>query len=443
MITWQNLFLNARFYWLLMGVIGLFVLGTFSTVFFTLGLVSLAAFVVLVVLDLVQLYGREKNVTTMRVVGDRLSNGDHNPIQIVVTNKYQIPLRIRLIDELPVQFQRRDLDWRFAVEPGDSATVQYTVRPVRRGAYVFGALHAFASTRFGLIARRFSTAANIKVKVYPSYLQLKRYAFMAFDKRLQDSGLKRIRKLGHTMEFEQIKEYVPGDDTRALNWKATARSMKPMVNQYQDERAQPVYLVIDKGRLMRMPFDEMTLLDYAINASLVMSYIAIRKSDKAGIVTFAERFGDIVKAGRRNNQMYLILETLYNQQTEFLEADFERLYVGILRNVRQRSLLILMTNFESLSGLNRQMPYLKRLSEHHILVVVFFRNTEIATMTEEPAASVREIYHQTLAEKMEYEKNAMVRRLRQYGIYAVLTTPANLTVDTINQYLELKARGLV
>jgi uncharacterized protein (DUF58 family) len=324
-----------------------------------------------------------------------------------------------------------------------TASVTYTVRPVRRGAYIFGALHVFASTQPGLIARRFSTAADVEIKVYPSYMQLRRYAFMAFDKRLQDSGLKRIRKLGHTMEFEQIKEYVPGDDPRALNWKATARSLKPMVNQYQDERAQPVYLVIDKGRLMRMPFDEMTLLDYAINASLVMSYIAIRKSDKAGIVTFAEKFGDVVKAGRRNNQMYLILETLYNQQTEFLEADFERLYVGVLRKVRQRSLLILLTNFESLSGLDRQMPYLKRLAEHHILVVVFFQNTEIAHLTEEPAGSLREIYHQTLAEKMVYEKQTMVRRLRHHGIYAVLTTPARLTVDTINQYLELKARGLV
>jgi len=252
-----------------------------------------------------------------------------------------------------------------------------------------------------------------------------------------------MRKLGHTAEFEQIKEYVAGDDTRTLNWKATARTGRAMVNQFRDERAQPVYCIIDKGRLMQMPFDGMTLLDYAINTSLVMSYVAIRKEDNAGLLTFAERVDDFVAAGRRNNQMYRISEALYNQETAFLEADFERLYVSLSRYLNHRSLLLLFTNFESLSGLKRQLPYLQRMSDKHIVVVIFFQNTELKTMIDQPAGTLREIYHQTIAEKMQAEKEGMVSLLKQWGLFGVLTTPQDLTVDTINQYLKLKARGIV
>ena len=216
-----------------------------------------------------------------------------------------------------------------------------------------------------------------------------------------------------------------------------------MVNQFQDERAQPVYCVIDKGRLMKMPFDGMTLLDYAINASLVLSYIAIHKSDKAGLVTFARKIDDIVLAGRRSFQMRRIIEALYNQDTDFQEADFERLTGGLRRKIRQRSLLLLMTNFESIIGLQRQLPYLRSLSEHHVLVVIFFRNTALHEITSKRATSLRGIYHQTLAEKAQFEKETMVRMLRSHGIYTVLTSPSDLTIDTINQYLELKARGVI
>jgi uncharacterized protein (DUF58 family) len=216
-----------------------------------------------------------------------------------------------------------------------------------------------------------------------------------------------------------------------------------MVNQFRDERAQPVYCLIDKGRLMQMPFSGMTLLDYAINTSLVMSYIAIRKEDNAGLLTFADHVDDFVSAGRRNNQLYRLSEALYKQETAFLEADFERLYVAISRYFTHRSLLLLFTNFESMTGLKRQLPYLRKIAEKHVVVVIFFQNTELKTLIDVPATTLRDIYHQTIAEKMQAEKEVMVSLLRQWGLIGLLTSPQELTADTINKYLELKARGVV
>ncbi|MDX1408313.1 MAG: DUF58 domain-containing protein [Saprospiraceae bacterium] len=443
MNIWRQLFISPRCYLALGVVILTFLLGMFSTTVYVIALVLLAGWVAALMVDGFWLFGQGGVLEASRTLRQRLSNGDPNPVQLRVESGYVRPVHIRLIDELPPQFQRRDLDWQFRLEPGSGHEVTYTVRPVERGAYQFGDIHCFVRTSVGLLKRRHTIQAAQAITVYPSYLQLRHYGFLAFDKRLQDAGLKKIRRVGHTMEFEQIREYVQGDDTRVLNWTAPARVARPMVNQFQEERAQPVYCVLDKGRLMEMPFDEMTLLDHAINTALVMSYIAIHKQDKAGMVTFAERIHDVVRAGRRSHQMQRILEVLYRQETDFLEADFERLAAGLRRHVRQRSLLLLMTNFESVVGLRRQLPYLQVLARQHVVVVIFFQNTALRQLTDRRARSLREIYHQTLAERAQYEKQLMVRLLRSHGMHAVLTDPAELTPNTINAYLALKARGII
>ncbi|MFT5916027.1 MAG: hypothetical protein ACI81T_002531 [Bacteroidia bacterium] len=194
---------------------------------------------------------------------------------------------------------------------------------------------------------------------------------------------------------------------------------------------------------MQIPFEGMTLLDYTINASLVLSNIAIRKQDKAGLITFNNGTKTVLKATDRNAQMYSIMETLYREKTAFLESDFENLYVNVRRNLSQRSLLVLFTNFEAMYSMERQLKYLRALAKSHLLIVVFFENTETQSLIESEANSTEEIYVQTIAEKFAYEKRQIVQELKKYGIFSILTAPQDLTVNTINKYLELKARGLL
>lgn len=272
---------------------------------------------------------------------------------------------------------------------------------------------------------------------------MRKYELLAISQNLQNTGIKKIRRIGHNQEFELIKEYVSGDDFRTVNWKATARKNRLMVNQYQDERSQQVYSLIDKGRVMQMPFEGMSLLDYAINASLVISNIAIKKSDKAGLVTFQDKISTLLPASKRNNQMRSIQETLYNQKTAFLETDFSSLYVGLRRAISQRSLLLLFTNFESLFALQRQLPYLINLAKQHLLVVIFFENTELKHLIEDEAEGLKEIYHKAIAERLAYEKKLIVKELQKHGIQSILTPPQKLSINTINKYLELKARNLI
>ena len=269
---------------------------------------------------------------------------------------------------------------------------------------------------------------------------MRRYQLLAVSNRLQEVGVKRIRKLGHSMEFEQIKEYVRGDDYRTINWKATARKDGLMVNNYTDERSQQIYCLINKGRVMKMPFQGMTLLDHAVNASLVLSNVALVKQDKAGLITFAEHLDTFLLADKKPTQMNLVLEALYKQQTRFLEPDYEKLFSVIRNRITNRSLLVLFTNFESLEGLQREMPALKKIAHYHLLLVVFFENTELRSLIDRKAESMEDIYIKTIAEKFAFEKRLMVKELHMNGIPSILTSPENLTVNTVNKYLELKTR---
>src|SRR5690606_26861742 len=219
---------------------------------------------------------------------------------------------------------------------------------VERGEYLFYDVNAYAKSPLQLAIRRFRSGKHQTVKVLPSYLSLRQFELLAYSNNLSEAGSRKIRKIGHSLEFEQIKEYVTGDDIRSINWKATARrGGELMVNKFTDERSQQVYCIIDKGRAMKMPFEGMTLLDYAINATLVLSKVALIRQDRAGLITFAEDIGHFLPADRKAAQMGNILETLYNQQTKFLEPDFEKLYALVRTRITQRSLIVLFTNFET------------------------------------------------------------------------------------------------
>jgi uncharacterized protein (DUF58 family) len=294
---------------------------------------------------------------------------------------------------------------------------------------------------FFLGQRRITISLEQQVEVYPSILQMKQYELKVFHQQTQSQGIKKVRRIGNTSEFEQIKNYVQGDDVRTINWKATSRKNELMVNQYQEERSQPVYCVIDKSRPMQLAFDDMSMLDYAINTTLVFSNIALRKGDRAGLITFSDKIGTLLPADKSTGQLRRILENLYNQRTLFKEGNFELLYQTVRKQVKTRSLLMLFTNFESEFAMRRALPMLQKLNKRHVLVVIFFQNNELEEWAQQPVSTMKDLIQATVAEKMSTVKWSIARELRQHGIQTILSRPEDLSINSINKYLELKAKG--
>ena len=430
------MFLRRRFYLLLLTVALITGAGFSFAPLYTVGRLLTLALFLATVTDIVLLW-HKRAVTAERRLSTRFSNGDDNPVTISVESTYPFPVRFEVIDELPFQFQQRDNTSHIS-----SFTSQFSfktsLRPTRRGIYSFGQVMVFASTRLGLVERRYRCAAPCDVSVYPSYQKLHQYELMAISRNLQEPGIKRIRRIGHNTEFEHIRDYLKGDDYRTVNWRATARLSRPMVNVYQDERSQQVFSIVDKGRVMQQAFEGMTLLDYAINASLALSYVAMRKEDRAGLITFADSVGTFVAADRRSGHINKLMETLYAEQTDFGETDFSALSVAVGRHINKHSLLILYTNFMGLVSLQRQLPFLQQIARRHRLLVVFFEDVELLQFMATPATTKEEVCQHEVAEKFAAEKQLISATLRQYGILSLLTTPQDLSVGVINRYLAIR-----
>ncbi|WP_198520105.1 DUF58 domain-containing protein [Lacinutrix sp. Bg11-31] len=439
---YNSLFLNNRFFYILAVIAVLFVIGFFAPLFSYISKVLLLILSLLVLVDVFILFKNKNGIKVKRFLPERLSNGDANKITLQIKNKYSFLSHLSIIEELPFQFQKRDFIFDLKIPSKQDKTIHYDVKPTQRGVYNFGHINIYASTPLQLATKKYVLGKEKELKCYPSFLKLRDFNFKAFTDATISYGTKKVRRIGHSLEFEQIKEYVSGDDIRTLNWKATAKRNQLMINQYVEEKSQPVYSIIDKGRAMQMHFNNISLLDYAVNATLAISNVILRKQDKAGMLSFSKKLEDIVVAEQRNSQMNLISEALYNIKTDFSESDFSSLYAVVKRKITNRSLLILYTNFETMDGLNRQLSYLRALAKNHLLLVVFFKNTELESVINSKSDNIQDVYDTIIAEKFMHEKKRIVSALKKYGIQSVLTEPQNLTGDTINKYLELKSRGL-
>ncbi len=439
----RKIYLSNRFFAGLLVIAMLFILAyPFPWIYFMAQL-ALLCLIALTVTDAAWLVTSRQSITIRRKAPVRLSLGDENPVSISLQNTFPFKVSVEVIEELPFEFQKRDFNISYKIEPDEEKIIDYVLRPLTRGEYRFGQTNVFVSTSLGFVIRTIKGNNPQSIPVFPSFISMRKFELMGISDRLEEIGIKHTRRTGQHSEFDQVREYVPGDDPRTVNWKATARKGSLMVNQYQEQRSQQVISMIDMGRVMEMPFEGMSLLDHAINASLIISNMAMIKHDRAGLITFSDQVHSLIPAERKGGHLQRIMQVLYNQQTNFNESSYEKLYITIVKKIKQRSLLILYTNFEGLPSLNRQLPYLKKIAVQHLLLVVFFENTEIRQLAEQDSGSTREVYVHTIARKFIHDKKVMANKLKHAGIMSLLTPPENLSVDLINKYLEIKAREMI
>lgn len=439
----KSIYLSNRFF---------LALGMFATLFaisFALPFLFLPAKVLLVIFVMVlfaeiYLIFRHKNpIDGYRKAPKLLSLSDDNSIFLTIKNNTEQSLQMEVVDELPPELDIRDFGFTTSLNGLESIEHTYKIAPKSRGKYYFGDLNCYISTLFHFVQRRVRVAKPMMIPVYPSILQMKELELKTLASIAITPGIKKLRRIGHSYEFEQIKYYQQGDDLRSINWKASSRRNELMVNQYEDERSQQIYCIIDKSRVMHMPFNGLSLMDYAINTSLALSNIILKKHDKPGLITFSDKLGSLIPAAQHNRQLQKILNALYGEKPRKVEANYELLHYATRRLINNRSMILLFSNFESQFALERVLPILRKVNRNHLLIVVLFINTEIDAFAKQVPETTEELYRQTTAEKYLFEKRSMVHRLRQYGIQTIFTRPEDLSINTINKYLEMKAKGML
>jgi len=438
----KNLYLTDRFFYVLGTCVFLFFLSYSFSIIFYVALTILLVLVVLMLADIYLLFNKNM-LSVERDLATVLSLNDKNNVILKIESKSSLTLSVKLIDEIPFQFKERDFFMDLKLRGFESSNIQYSLVPLIRGEYVFGNIHVFVKTKLSLVAKRETSASQTTVAVYPSIIEMGRQELLALNHPSFLQGENQNRKRGQSYEFDQIKTYVSGDDLRHINWKASSTTNELMINCYEDERSQQIYSIIDKSRVMKMPFNGLTLFDYAINSTLAFSNIVNKKKDKAGLMIFSKRIDTVLKADRGARNLKKIMYALYKEKYDYSEANYEALYSSIRKNIPNRSLIFLYTNFESIYALERSLTVLRLMNQNHLLVVVFFENTELESYAKEEAKTILDIYQLTIAKKFILEKNQIYKELHKHGIQAIKCRPENLSAVTINAYLDFKTRGLI
>lgn len=439
----KNIYLSRLFFVLFFMAVLLFALSSVIDWLYYPAIIFLISLPGMALVDALLIFSASKPLQLERNINERLNLGDANKVELKVTNTTNQPIIFRLYEGFPVEMQERELAFKGMLQPGKNRMYTYDFVPKQRGDVHFNGAFFIISSFFHLVMRRYELPIGQKVGVYPSVLQLKKYELLVFHQQKINSGIKRIRRLGNNSEFEQIKDYVQGDEIRTINWKATGRAANLMVNTYQEEKSQSVFCILDKSRSMQMEFDDLSLLDYSINSILVLSNIMLRNGDRTGLITFSDKMGMQIPADKNKGQMRFIMDALYNQKTDFKEPNYELLYQSIRRTIKTRSLIVLFTNFETEAAMNRALPILRKINQKHVLVTVLFQNSDLETLALQKPETMREVYQTIVAEQMSDLKSKIAFQLKQNGIQTVLTLPENLSIQTINKYLELKAKGVL
>jgi uncharacterized protein (DUF58 family) len=439
----KYLYIDKKWYLTLLLLIVLFVFSYIWIPLFYIALVIAIVFAFICIVDLYLLFKHKHPIRIQRDIDEVFHLGEFNTVSLKIKNTTRLNYNLTVIEELPDIFQIRDFEIKTFLTSNTTEKLQYNIKALKRGEFVFERTVVYIKTFLSFFQRRINKDHKHIIKVFPSTKPLKKYQILARSKQFLHSGQQTIRKVGQSMEFDQIREYVLGDDIRNINWKATARRDQFMVNNYIDEKSKNVYNVIDTGRLMMYNFERLSLVDYAVNASILISKIVLSKDDKIGLITYNDKVNDVIAAEQHARQLYKINNALYNLKTSYNDSSFEALLQSVTKIINQRSVLFLYTNFESKSSFERQLGYIKQLAKKHIIVIVFFENEAIKPLILRKSKTLEDVFVNTIAEQYEFEKKQIVKQLSNYGVVSILTTPQLLNTDTINKYLYLKQTNII
>ena len=377
---------------------------------------------------------------------ERLSLAAPNRIEAEVRLRQSPrPLFVWLRDEPPHSFAIDEAE-RIStgvVMPGQPHAFSYTVTPPRRGDYAFGHLHLRWQSVLGLFTRQAVFPAAEPIKVYPNLVDVKKYDLQLRKNRLWELGLRNAKIFGSGSEFERLRDYLPDDEYRRINWKATARRGKPISVEYETERSQNIMALLDIGRMMRSPVGEIAKLDYAVNAVLLLTYVAAQKGDKVGLLTFADEVNHWLAPRGGKGQFHRMLEALYGVESQPVEPDYSRAFGYFAARQSKRSLVLVFTDLTGSINTEMLVAQMSRLRRRHLALLVTLRDPTVQRLATRAVADSQSLYQRAVAEQLLDERALTLERLRRLGVETLDVAADELSISVINRYLELKARTMI
>jgi uncharacterized protein (DUF58 family) len=380
-----------------------------------------------------------------RETPEQLSLGAANQARLSVRNGCPAPLRLELRDTPPPEFgdDLAGRTYRFFLAPGERQEATYDLNPPARGDYRYGDICLRVQGRLGMLQRLHRTPAQTLIKVYPSLDEAARFSLMARKGRLQQVGIRQARLQGAGSEFESLRDYMPDDELRRIDWKATARRGKLVARQYEVERSQTILLALDVGRTMRAEIDGVSKLDYAIRAALLLAYVASLTEDRVGLLVFSDTVHTYLPPKRGRAQVYAILDAVYNAQAALTESDYRSAFAFLQSRWRRRSLLVCFTDLWDPDSSRQTISELISQQPRHLTVAVTLLDPRVQRIAEQAADTSPQLYAKAVAMQMLDDRQRANSALTQRGVLVVDSPADKLSAELVNRYLAVKERMML
>jgi uncharacterized protein (DUF58 family) len=397
-------------------------------------------FAAVLVADFLSAVPKDK-LKIVRIVNDKLSLGTKNQVAFEVTSSWKYQSIIQLKDEIPPEFEAETTHMKLVLRNSQEERAIYDVLPSRRGQHTFGNLNIRAYGVLGLVGRQYVINLKQTVKVYPNIKDVSSYRLLARKGRLMEVGLKPSRIFGLGTDFEYLREYVPDDEFRKISWKASARRSKLITSQYQTERSQNIFIVIEAGRMMTSKIDKITKFDYAINAALLLSYVAMDKGDNVGLMVFSNEIKVFLPPKRGKKQLNLIIESLYNLEPEMVEPDYGQAIKYLTMKNKKRSLVVFFTDLIDSDVSKAIVVYSRSLYPAHLPMCVAISEPAIFEEADQYPETIKDIYQKAVAEDIIYQREQVKTILNRGGVLTLDVPPNQLTPTLITKYLSVKSKN--
>lgn len=408
-----------------------------------IGVLTIIIVILLLIYDIIWLRNLPKP-ELYRNCDDKLSLGAENPVHIVIKNIAGFPLSCKIRDEYPINVNAKQYEFSVII-PGRSEVEHiYHINPSNRGDYKFGNTYMRIQGRFSFARMQIKYNTAIKVKVYPNLLDMRKYE-IGLKKMEAGAGLKISRMRGKGTEFDSLREYIPDDDFRNIDWNASARKGKLISRIYQQERSQNIVLALDCGRVMGPIVNGLTRLDHSINSAMMIGYVASLNGDRVGLLAFGEEIQSFSAPKAGKQQLTNLLRRSYNLKDAQGDSNYSKALAYLEKRWKRRSLVIVFTELSDPVSSAPLITQLASIARKHLCLCVCISNVEVLNAVSIPAGksvvAIDEVYQSTAARDMLSSREKAIAALRGSGVIVIDTPPDKLTPSVVQKYLEIKGTG--
>lgn len=396
----------------------------------------------IVVLDLLTITG-PSGLNVERQMLRSASLGGTHEVKLLLDNRGSRTQLLEVRDDLPDGLTADPESQNLTLMPGKRAELEYRIRPLRRGSFQFESVYLRLRSRLGLWSRFVDKSCPGELLVYPDMKQLAKYALLARTNRLSLIGVRRTRKVGQDNNFERLRDYSQDDNYKHIDWRSSARRNKLTVKQFQTDQSQRLVFMLDCGRMMTNEYRGLSLLDYALNSILMLSYVALQQGDSVGLICFSDKIESYVPMRGGLSQMNRLLHAGFDRFPSMKQTNYDDAFMHFSRNCRRRSMVVLITNIIDDVSAAQVSGYMRTLRSRHLPVMCLLRDRAVFDYADNPSMDDSVLYRSAAAAQLLIWRNEVIQKMENAGVLSVDAFPESLTTPLVNRYLQAKAKHLL